>query len=124
MISTSERLKSAIPRKLKWGVAGCGNFTEDHFLPVMQAVQRSKLVSVYSHNLNRAKDISNKFGAQNAFDDFDQFLASGIEAVYISGKNSDHYQQVIKAAESGKNILCEQPVALDSKQAEEMVNIC
>jgi D-xylose 1-dehydrogenase (NADP+, D-xylono-1,5-lactone-forming) len=124
MISTSERLKSAMPRKLKWGVAGCGNFTENHFLPVMQVVQRSKLVSVYSHDLNRAKDISNKFGAQNAFDDFDQFLASGIEAVYISGKNSDHYKQVIKAAEAGKNILCEQPIALDSKQAEEMVNFC
>jgi predicted dehydrogenase len=124
MISTSERLKSAMPKKLKWGVAGCGDFTENHFLPVMQVLQRSKLVSVYSHDLGRAKNISNKFGAPNAFDDFDLFVASGIDAVYIAGVNSDHYQQVIKAAEAGKNILCEQPIALNSGQAAEMVNIC
>jgi len=124
MISTSERLKSAIPKKLKWGVAGCGNFAENHFLPVMQSLQRSKLVSVYSHDIARAKNVSNKFGAPNAFNDYDQFLSSGIEAVYISSVNSDHYQQVIKAAEAGKNILCEQPIALDSKQTQEMVDIC
>lgn len=124
MISTSERLKSAIPKKLKWGVSGCGNFTENHFLPVMQSLQRSKLISVYSHDLARAKNVSNKFGAPNAFNDYDQFLSSDIEAVYISSINSDHYQQVIKAAEAGKNILCEQPIALDSIQAQEMVDIC
>lgn len=124
MISTSERLKSAMPKKLKWGVAGCGNFTEQHVLPVMQTLQRSKLVSVYSHDINRAKNVSNKFGAPNAFNDYDQFLASGIEAVYVSSMNSDHYQQVIKAAEAGKNILCEQPISINSKQAEEMVEVC
>jgi len=124
MIRTSERLKSAMPKKLKWGVAGCGNFTENHFLPVMQVLQRSKLVSVFSHDINRAKNVSNRFGAPNSFNDYDQFLSSGIEAVYISSVNSDHYWQVIKAAEAGKNILCEQPISIDSKQAEEMVNIC
>ncbi|MCL4549789.1 MAG: Gfo/Idh/MocA family oxidoreductase [Bacteroidetes bacterium] len=122
--STRLRFASAIPRKVKWGVAGCGNFAENFFLPALQLVQRSKLVSVYSQDLKRAKSIANKFGAANAFDDFDALLASGIDAVYISSVNADHYRQVIKAAQAHKNILCERPIALDSKQAGEMVNIC
>ena len=126
MIKTSTRLKfaSAIPRKLKWGISGCGNFAENFFLPAMQNVQRSKLVSVYSRDFNRAKFIAGKFGAINAFDDFDTFLASDINAVYISSVNSDHYWQVLKAAKAKKNILCERPIALNSEQAEEMVNVC
>ncbi len=126
MIRSSTRLKfsSAITRKLKWGVAGCGNFAENSFLPALLLAQRSKLVSIYSHDLKRAKNIALKFGAQNSFDNFDTFLTSNIDVVYISSVNSDHYLQVIKAAKAGKNILCERPIALNSDQIEEMIKVC
>lgn len=126
MIRSSTRLKfsSAIPRKLKWGVAGCGNFAENSFLPALLLAQRSKLVSIYSHDLKRAKNLLLKFGAQNSFDDFDTFLTSDIDVVYISSVNSDHYWQVLKAARAGKNILCERPIALNSVQIEEMIKVC
>jgi len=126
MINASSRLKftSRITRKLKWGVAGCGSFAENSFLPALQMAQRSKLISTYSHDLNRAKTIASKFGAPNAFNDFDAFLASDIKAVYIASVNSDHYEQVLKAARTGKQILCERPIALNSVQAEEMIRVC
>ena len=126
MIRSSTRLKfsSAMPRKLKWGVAGCGNFAENSFLPALLLAQRSKLVSIYSHDLKRAKNFALKFGAHNSFDDFDTFLTSDIEVVYISSVNSDHYWQVLKAAKAGKNILCERPIALNSVQIEEMIKVC
>ncbi|MCX6174120.1 MAG: Gfo/Idh/MocA family oxidoreductase [Ignavibacteriales bacterium] len=126
MIRSSTRLKfsSAMPRKLKWGVAGCGNFAENSFLPALLLAQRSKLVSIYSHDLKRAKNFALKFGAHNSFDDFDTFLTSDIDVVYISSVNSDHYWQVLKAARAGKNILCERPIALSSIQIEEMIKVC
>jgi len=126
MIKSSTRLKfsSAIPRKLKWGVAGCGNFAENSFLPALLLAQRSKLVSIYSHDLKRAKNLAMKFGVRNSFDDFDNFLASDIDVVYISSVNSDHHWQVLKAAKAGKNILCERPIALSSVQTEEMIKVC
>ncbi len=126
MIKSSTRLKfsSAIPRKLKWGVAGCGNFAENSFLPALLLAQRSKLVSIYSHDLKRAKNLAMKFGARNSFDDFDSFLGSEIDVVYISSVNSDHHWQVLKAAKAGKNILCERPIALSSVQTEEMIKVC
>ncbi|TSA29861.1 MAG: gfo/Idh/MocA family oxidoreductase [Ignavibacteriales bacterium] len=113
-----------MPRKLKWGVAGCGNFAENSFLPALLLAQRSKLVSIYSHDLKRAKNFALKFGAHNSFDDFDTFLTSDIDVVYISSVNSDHYWQVLKTARAGKNILCERPIALNSVQIEEMIKVC
>jgi len=122
-----EGKKIRIPKrikKLRWGVAGCGHFLENTFLPTFQQLKRSKLVSVFSHDLERANFISNHFLAEEAFDNFDEFLKSDFNVLYISSVNSDHYEQVIKAAKAGKNILCEKPLALTSAQAEEMVSIC
>ena len=117
-------IRSAIPKKLKWGIAGCGNFAETAFLPSLQLIKRSRLVSIYSHDLNRAKQISQRFGAPNAFNDFDEFLKSDINAVYVSSNNADHHWQVIKAAQAGKNILCEKPIALNTGQIREMIDAC
>lgn len=117
-------IRSAIPRKLKWGLAGCGNFAENSFLPAFQMVKRSKLVSVFSHDFKRAQNVANHFGVPNAFNDFDEFLKSDFEALYISSANADHHWQVIKAAKAGKNILCERPIALNSEQISEMIDVC
>lgn len=108
-------------KKLKWGVVGLGRFTEHSFLPAIQYLRKSKVVSVCSHNLDRAKTIATNFGIQNYFDNYDEFLKSNIDVVYIASKNSDHYQQAIKAAKAGKHIFCEKPLAINSQQAEEMV---
>jgi predicted dehydrogenase len=126
MINSRSRLKfkSPIPRRLRWGVAGCGHFAENYFLPALQLAQRSKLISVYSHDIKRAKNIASKFSAPNAFDDFDLFLLSDIDAVYISSKHADHYWQIVKTAKAGKNILCEKPLALSSEQVEEIIKLC
>ncbi|MBP9582796.1 MAG: Gfo/Idh/MocA family oxidoreductase [Ignavibacterium sp.] len=111
-------------KKLKWGVAGCGRFAENSFLPAVRLTRKSTVVSLYSRDKNRAKTLGEKFGVQNSFDNYDEFLKSDIDAVFVSSVNSHHYEQVIKAAKAGKNILCEKPLAVTSKQAEEMVDVC
>ncbi|MBU1102020.1 MAG: Gfo/Idh/MocA family oxidoreductase [Bacteroidetes bacterium] len=116
--------RGRIIRKLKWGVAGCGNFLEKTLLPSLQQLKRSKLVSVYSSNLGRATEIAEKYFVKDAFNNFDDFLSSDIDAVYIGSINSDHYDQVLRAARAGKHILCEKPMAINSIQAQEMVDVC
>ncbi len=111
-------------KKLKWGIAGCGRFAETTFIPTLQLLRKSKISSVFSHNLQRAKFISEKFGIHFKYSDYDEFLKSDINAVYISSANVHHYEQVIKAAKAGKNILCEKPLSITSGEAEEMVKVC
>lgn len=121
------RKKIHLPKKfqpLKWGVAGCGRFLETTFLPTLKQNRKSKLVSVYSSNFLRAKEIAEKFSAENFHNSFQEFLKEDFDALYISSKNSDHFWQVIEAAKAGKNILCEKPLALNSKQIKEMIEVC
>ena len=69
-------VKSIYPvgRKLKWGVAGCGKFAETIFIPTLQLIKKSLLTSVYSSDIARAKEISNKFNTSKYFDDYQKFL--------------------------------------------------
>lgn len=108
-------------KKLKWGVVGLGRFVENSFLPAIKYVRKSVVVSLCSRDLNRAKELSLKFGVPNYFNDYEKFLKSDIDAVYVASANAFHYEQVIKAANAGKHIFCEKPLALNSQQAEEMV---
>jgi len=111
-------------KKLKWGVAGCGKFTETTFIPTLQLLKKNVITSVYSSNLNRAKEISNKFVVDSYYNNFQDFLKEDFDIIYIGSANHDHHWQVIEAAKAGKHILCEKPLALNFEQAEEMVKTC
>ena len=111
-------------KKIKWGIAGCGRFAENFFLPAIRLTRNSSVAALYSRDVNRAKSLAQKFGIQNSFNNYDEFLKSDIDAVFVASSNVHHYEQVIKAARAGKNILCEKPIALNSLQAEEMVKVC
>ena len=50
--------------------------------------------------------------------DLDQLLASDIDAVYISSRNDQHVAQAVAAADAGKHILVEKPMALTIADAE------
>jgi len=118
------KLRRPVTKKLKWGVAGLGRFSENAFIPNVTQLRRSIVNSVFSNSSERSQFISNKFGIPNHFTNYDEFLKSEIDAVYIGSANNHHYEQVIKAARSGKHILCEKPAAITSGQAEEMVRVC
>jgi glucose-fructose oxidoreductase len=111
-------------KKLRWGIAGLGGFSESILIPGLQRVRRAKIQAVFSHTAARAKAIAEKYDIPSAFSSYEEFLQSGIDAVYIGSANADHHQQVIKAAAAGKHVLCDKPLALSSKEAEEMVEAC
>ena len=90
----------------------------------MQQLKKSRLVSVYSSDPERAKFIAGKFAAEKSYNNYDEFLNSDFDALYISSINSNHYEQVIKGALAGKHILCEKPLALSSEQARLMIKSC
>lgn len=122
-IILNKKIKLPI-KKIKWGVAGCGHFAEHSFLPAVHISRRGKVTSIFSNNKQRAEQLANKFSIANYFSDYEKFLASDIDAVYISSANINHYGQAIMAANAGKHILCEKPISMTSEQAKEIIKTC
>jgi len=123
MVEKNLSLTRRLTRKLNWGVAGLGGFAEKSVLPTLKLLTKSKIVALYSHNLKRAETLGVQYSARY-FNDFDEFLNSGIDVVYIASSNDFHFEQTIKSAEAGKHILCEKPLAVNSQEAREMVRVC
>lgn len=108
--------------KIKWGVLGCANIARKAVIPAILGADNSELYAVASRSEAKAKEFAEDFGAEKYYADYDKLLADqNVEAVYIPLPNKLHKEWTIKAAEAGKDILCEKPLSGSSKkEAEEM----
>ena len=105
-----------------WGIIGCGAFVERGMSLALNAAADTKLVSVHSRSPDKAQAYAAKYKAERAYHDLDAMLADPkLDSVYIATPNSLHAAQAIRAAEAGKNVLCEKPMALDMKDCERMI---
>jgi predicted dehydrogenase len=81
-----------------------------------------ELKAIASRSLPRAQEAAARLGIEKAFGSYEEILAlPGIEAVYIPLPNNLHAPWIKLAADAGKHILCEKPLAMNAGEAEEAV---
>ncbi len=81
--------------------------------------------AVASRSFARAENWAREHGIERYYGDYQQLLDDpNIDAVYIGLPPSMHCEWTIKAAEAGKHVLCEKPLALNFNQAEQMAAAC
>jgi predicted dehydrogenase len=106
---------------VRWGVLSTANIGRRAVLPAIQASTSGKLVAVGSRDAARAQAFAAELAIPRAYGSYAELLADAeVEAVYIPLPNSLHHEWAIRAAEAGKHILCEKPLALDAAQCLEM----
>ncbi|MCD6318155.1 Gfo/Idh/MocA family oxidoreductase [Candidatus Aerophobetes bacterium] len=111
--------------KIKWGVIGAGGFADKRSLPGMREARNCELTAVMVRNLDRAKKLAKKHGASKFYDKVeDLFKDEEIDAVYIATPVYLHKEHTIMAANYGKHVLCEKPMAMNTKECEEMIKAC
>ncbi|MCK4245325.1 MAG: Gfo/Idh/MocA family oxidoreductase [Candidatus Omnitrophica bacterium] len=83
----------------------------------------AKLIGIADIRKEKAEELAKKFGA-TAYQDAQALLKnSEVDAVDICLPTYIHKEWVVKAANSGKHLLCEKPIALSLKDANEMVDV-
>jgi D-xylose 1-dehydrogenase (NADP+, D-xylono-1,5-lactone-forming) len=108
-------------RKLRWGVISTANIGRAAVNPAIQASTNGELLAVASRDETRARTFAAKAGIPRAYGSYEALLDDAeIDAVYIPLPNSMHRDWTIRAAEHGKHILCEKPLALDQAECLEM----
>ena len=107
--------------KVKWGVIGAGGIALRRTIPEAVAMSDTMdLVAVMDIDKGRAKSVAEKFGVPYWCTTEDELLERGIDAVYIATPQNVHCRQVIQAAEAGKHILCEKPIAVSLEEVDRM----
>jgi len=105
----------------KIGVLGCGMIAERGHLPALVHTPGLVVDAVYDVNFQRSLDLQRRFGVAHAYPTEDQFWRSDLDAVVICSPAPLHLTHVLKAAESGKHVLCEKPLSESEADIEVMI---
>lgn len=104
---------------MKVGVIGTGSMGQNH---VRVLSEIANLVGICDSNPEVGTKIAEKFETK-FFQDVDDFLASGIEAVSIVTSTNAHFDITKKAIEAGVNVLLEKPATGDPERLLELSNL-
>lgn len=112
-------------KKLRWGVIGAGGIADRRTIPGMMCAENAELVAVMEVRAEFAESLRAKWNARRAYDAAESLLADPeIDAVYIASPVFLHAQQARAAADAGKHILIEKPLAMTSDEGGEVVSYC
>lgn len=109
-----------------YGIIGCGWVSSAHAWGVRAAAADGvDLVAVADRDQARAVALGERFGAQTIESDYQAVLErDDIHAVSVCLPDHLHREVVLAAAEAGKHVLCEKPLALNTEQADEILRAC
>lgn len=103
---------------VRWGVLGAANIAVKKVIPAMQRGRMSRVVAIASRDLAKARAAADALDIPRAYGSYEELLADAeIEAVYNPLPNHLHVPWSIRAAEAGKHVLCEKPIALSAAEA-------
>jgi predicted dehydrogenase len=91
-------------------------------IPALKDSDLAMIAAVASRDKQKAAILAKELGIPKFYGDYQKLLDdSEIDAVYIPLPNHLHKKWSIRAADSGKHILCEKPLALDPEECQEMI---
>jgi predicted dehydrogenase len=112
-------------RTIGWGMIGCGDVTEVKSGPGFQKAEHSRLVAVMRRNGELAKDYARRHGVPRWYDAAEALLADpGVEAVYIATPPYAHKDYTLMAAQAGKPVYVEKPMAMHFPDCQIMMAAC
>ena len=105
--------------KVKWGILGVASIATRKVIPGMQKGKWSEVAAIASRDFAKAEKAAKELGIPKACGSYEELIADKeIEAIYNPLPNHLHVPWSIKAAEAGKHVLCEKPIAQNAAEAE------
>ena len=110
--------------KVRWGVLGTANIALRKVIPAMQRSPWCEIAAIASRDISKAEAVAAELNIPIAYGSYEELLAdNSIEAIYNPLPNHLHVPMTVKAAEAGKHVLCEKPIALNAKEAVTLLDV-
>jgi predicted dehydrogenase len=112
-------------KKLGWGLVGCGAIAQKRVAPAFRELPSCELIAVNRAQSELAAAFAKQFGAKRWYLDWKKLLLDEeVDAVYVATPVHLHAEQAIAAAEAGKHVLCEKPMAMNVRECDQIIDAC
>ena len=110
---------------MKFGIIGCGGIADRRTIPGMLKSDRVEIIAVEDVSEELSRNIAKKYSVERFCTNEDDLLRNDdVEAVYIGTPVFVHGEQIKKAVDAGKHVLCEKPLCLSIKETEKVIEYC
>jgi predicted dehydrogenase len=104
---------------------GCGDISRKRVAPALRDSPFCELVAVSRARAELAESFAREFGARRWCAEWQELLTDyEVDAIYVATPVHLHAEQTIAAAERGKHVLCEKPMALSVADCDRMIAAC
>jgi predicted dehydrogenase len=108
--------------RIRWGVLSTADIGRKAVIPGLRRGELCEVVAISSRDPSRAAAVAAELGIPKAHGSYEELLADpDIDAIYNPLPNHLHMPWTIRALESGKHVLCEKPIGLNAREAEELL---
>jgi predicted dehydrogenase len=114
-------------KKVGFAVVGLGSIAQGSVLPAFSHSKKARLVALVGRDKKKAAWLARKFKAPSFYSDqeyADSLANPEVDAVYIATPQGVHAPLTVQAAQAGKHVLCEKPLAATVEQSGRMVDAC
>ena len=110
---------------IRWGVVGACGIADRRTIPegIMPA-ENAELTAVMDVAEDRLEAVAKKYEARSYTSSADLYKDPDVDAVYIAIPTFQHCKEALRAAEAGKHVLCEKPMAMTVSEARQMIEAC
>ena len=103
--------------KVRWGILGVANIAVKKVIPGMQRAGNLEIAAIASRDLSKAKTAAGNLSIPVAYGSYEELLADkNVDAIYNPLPNHLHVPWSVKAADAGKHVLCEKPIAMSAAE--------
>ena len=106
---------------MKLVIFGCGNIAKRIAASCLK-VEEIDLVGFASKDLEKARSYAETYGCRD-YGDYEHFLNSDIDAVYVATYNPSHYELIKTCLEHGKSVICEKPMLSSAEETRELFEL-
>jgi predicted dehydrogenase len=117
------------PKKLGFAIVGLGRFGAGQLLRSLPECKLARPVALVSGHPDKARALAQKYGIAEKniynYDNFDSIKDNPeVDVIYVVLPNSMHAEYTIRAANAGKHVMCEKPMAISVAECEAMIGAC
>jgi predicted dehydrogenase len=111
-------------KKLRVGIIGTGNISHSHMAGYKALSDEVEVIAACDIDEKKLTEYCKQYGIPNKYTDFNEMMAKeDLDAVSVCSWNSMHKDATIAALRGGANVICEKPMAMDTKEALEMLKV-